>query len=91
MLQRLRLKTMQWFWFTPDRLCDRFGLDRVFATRYDRVWEAFDKVKGVVATVTCGIVGHDPVQDQCGDPEHDFCIFCGKRLPDQAPRRGGAT
>lgn len=37
--------------------------------------------------VTCRIWGHDPQSDQCGNPEHDFCSWCLKWLPNSAPRR----
>jgi len=26
----------------------------------------------------------DPERDQCGRPEHDFCLWCNKRMPGAA-------
>lgn len=30
--------------------------------------------------------GHKPVRDQCGIPEHDFCIWCGDPMPHAADK-----
>lgn len=35
----------------------------------------------------CKVCGHEPIADQCGKPEHDFCAWCRKSMPHQAPRR----
>lgn len=29
---------------------------------------------------------HYPEADQCGIPAHDFCLWCGKSMPNQAKR-----
>lgn len=36
--------------------------------------------------ILCRVTGHDPQQDQCLRPEHDFCIWCNKSMPGKAPR-----
>jgi hypothetical protein len=38
------------------------------------------------ARTCCRIWGHDPIADQCGIPAHDFCGWCQKTMPNQAPR-----
>jgi hypothetical protein len=30
----------------------------------------------------CKVLGHEPTRDQCGLPQHDFCPWCLKSLPD---------
>lgn len=37
--------------------------------------------------VICRAFGHDPAMDQCGRPEHDFCLWCRKLMPGRASRR----
>lgn len=37
-----------------------------------------------VRATFCAAFGHRPEQDQCGKPEHDFCLTCGKGLPGEA-------
>jgi hypothetical protein len=32
----------------------------------------------------CVFLGHEPIPDQCGKPEHDFCAWCMKSLPGRA-------
>jgi hypothetical protein len=41
----------------------------------------------LVSWAGCKMVGHEPIADQCGRPEHDFCAWCRKPTPNRAPRR----
>lgn len=34
----------------------------------------------------CRVLGHTPVQDHCGKPEHDCCAWCDTLTPGEAPR-----
>ena len=34
----------------------------------------------------CLIVGHSPIADQCGIPDHDYCAYCMKVMPGQGAR-----
>jgi len=36
---------------------------------------------GWLARRLCAVLGHEPVPDQCNKPEHDYCVWCGKRMP----------
>ena len=36
--------------------------------------------------VFCKWLGHAPEADQCGRPEHDFCIRCNASTPNRAKR-----
>lgn len=29
----------------------------------------------------CKLLGHVPIPDQCGIPDHDFCAWCQKSMP----------
>lgn len=40
-----------------------------------------------IKALVCGIRGHDVIPDQCGKPEHDYCMTCMARFPGQAPSR----
>lgn len=33
--------------------------------------------------VLCLVFGHTPERDQCNNPEHDYCLWCGKSMPNQ--------
>jgi hypothetical protein len=35
----------------------------------------------------CVTYGHMPVADQCGLPQHDFCMICQELMPGQAQGR----
>lgn len=37
-----------------------------------------------VIWVSCKILGHVPIADQCGNPDHDFCAYCMKSTPGKA-------
>ena len=38
----------------------------------------------------CRLFGHKPIADQCGDPAHDYCVWCSRSTPGAALRDGGA-
>ena len=37
-----------------------------------------------VSRALCAKYGHLPERDHCGLPEHDFCLWCNKRMPGAA-------
>lgn len=37
----------------------------------------------------CHLFGHKPIADQCNKPEHDYCVWCERRMPWAALRDGG--
>jgi hypothetical protein len=47
----------------------------------DWVPEVVDRV---VLRALCAVHGHHPISDQCGIPEHDFCVYCMRSTPNQA-------
>lgn len=46
------------------------------------LWRLNDPIQWVL----CRIQGHQPERDQCGRPEHDYCLWCGKSMPDSWKR-----
>jgi hypothetical protein len=34
----------------------------------------------------CASLGHRSESDMCGNPDHDYCCWCGVRTPGMAPR-----
>lgn len=40
-----------------------------------------------ILKMICRHIGHDIESDQCGKPEHDFCVICQETFPGQAPHR----
>lgn len=75
-MRNARRRFMHWLWANQDRLPDRV-LD----------WRIFDWVATFAAWLGCKLAGHEPTCDQCGRPEHDYCLWCAKSMPNQAPRR----
>ena len=84
--QRIRRRVMHWYWRNVDRLPD-WVLDS----------RLFDISEPVLVRAGCRIAGHEPTRDQCGLPEHDFCLWCDTRMPGEwhpaetAARREGAA
>lgn len=56
--------------------------DEVLALPEDQQ-EAIDAVIERASSDLCEIAGHEPTRDQCGMPEHDFCVWCNKAMPGQ--------
>lgn len=54
----------------------------------DAVWWCADRWEDAVRHGLCAVFGHSPTRDQCGRPEHDFCLWCSKTMPGAAD--GGA-
>lgn len=57
----------------------------VWSPDHEESYDLEDSV--VVARALCAVWGHDPTADQCNRPEHDYCVYCGTRTPNQAPDR----
>lgn len=70
-------------------------LHRVYFFLWDGIYDPFfehdapdwvsDALDSVVVRpskwVLCQIYGHEPERDQCGMPEHDFCLWCNRSMP----------
>lgn len=53
----------------------------------DDTFEWFqDHVETPLRKLLCDTYGHSPTADQCGRPEHDFCVTCETLMPGAAPR-----
>lgn len=44
-------------------------------------WRARFAVEKSGLWILCKIYGHEPERDQCGIPEHDFCGWCNRSMP----------
>lgn len=60
-------------WDDLDKNFEPFGID-----------EFAKEVQEPLLKMLCEHVGHEPVSDQCGKPEHDFCHWCNKLMPGAA-------
>lgn len=38
-----------------------------------------------IQRLLCLVSGHVPIADQCNNPEHDYCAWCQKSMPNGAP------
>ena len=47
----------------------------------DRPW--LYRVEDPLQRLLCVVFGHDPIRDECGLPEHDYCGWCLKPTPNQ--------
>jgi hypothetical protein len=72
------------FWLA-DGQYDRLIIGNALDTHWG--WAMRGQVEKVGLRALCLLFGHDPVADQCGRPEHDHCLYCGKPMPGRA-RRG---
>jgi hypothetical protein len=41
--------------------------------------DLLEEIEAAVYGILCRTYGHDIIDDQCGIPEHRFCIYCGRR------------
>ena len=69
----LRRRAMHWLWRHEDDWPDWLLDNGVFCWATERF-----------AAIGCWFAGHDPVCDQCGRPEHDYCAWCMRLTPGQA-------
>lgn len=44
-------------------------------------WDEIDAAMQAFRPLICLAYGHWPSPDQCGIPEHDFCVVCGVSTP----------
>lgn len=44
-------------------------------------WPSDERVQWLVCHL---LVAHEATEDSCMKPEHDYCLYCGTRLPFQA-------
>lgn len=49
-----------------------------------RIENGAERAEGVGLRLLCIYFGHKPVADQCDKPEHDFCVYCNKLMPNSA-------
>lgn len=53
----------------------------------DRDWPLWAFMPDWVGRLACAVLfSHEAIQDNCGKPDHDFCVWCRKSMPNQAPR-----
>ena len=65
----MRKKIMHWLWRD-----DRGPWAQVLV----------DMAVSPATRICCAIWGHQPERDQCGIPDHDFCLWCLRRMPGAA-------
>lgn len=67
-----------------DGIADRFDPDYEAAEEH---WDWYqENIEKPIAALLCHVYGHEPVQDQCGIPEHDHCVWCMTLMPNAASR-----
>lgn len=42
----------------------------------------YDEIERRVLDALCDAFGHEIIYDQCGIPEHRYCVFCNRRETD---------
>lgn len=80
--------------FLDDTYMDPFwvkGAGPVTPEAGERIDWAGENVCEQAIKIICEEIGHDPHEDQCRKPEHDFCLRCGDLTPGQAPGRKEPT
>ncbi|HEX2550449.1 MAG TPA: hypothetical protein VHK64_02555 [Nocardioidaceae bacterium] len=80
---RLRGGWTDWRWF--DRLYDKHP--KIGTWLCDHVADTIElHAADRVAALVCRRYGHLPEPDQCGMPQHDYCIGCNELTPGMAER-----
>jgi len=49
--------------------------------------ELSDKLEAAVNELLCEHYGHEIIDDQCGRPEHRYCVWCNRRESDLGSTR----
>lgn len=65
--------------YVTDDWYDRLELRGVPDGTWPWVWRA--EVSDAVVWLLCKGLGHLATPDQCGKPEHYFCTYCRKLMP----------
>lgn len=60
-----------WRWFTSDHI-ERIDLDLITDEFYDQLETGYESIMEAL----CSVVGHYVMDDQCGRPEHRYCLYC---------------
>lgn len=71
--KRIRRRLFWWHDRYTDWLCEAAS---------DRVYDWLDL--RWLARLACSALTHEPIHDDCGNPEHDLCAWCQKGMPFQA-------
>lgn len=75
-----------WFWSTDGQYEVTEWLETRLGRGLPKLWEWQEELIGKpISWVGCKVFGHHPISD-CHVPEHDFCAYCRKSMPGQAPR-----
>lgn len=71
------VETQHDWWIERGKVAEAFGSLQIALIETPARW------------LLCRLFGHKPIPDQCGRPEHDFCVWCNHALPGAALRDGG--
>lgn len=73
----VRFRLRRWLFWRYDEFTDRLC---------EKDW-APDWMFGLPQRIFCAVLRqHQPIDDQCGLPDHDFCAWCHTPMPGKAPR-----
>jgi len=71
-----RERLHRWLWWKNDAYED-WLLDRGLSSAwYERLTIEED---GWIQSGLCWLLGHNIIEDHCGKPEHDYCLYCRTR------------
>lgn len=89
-----RQKLRRRIWWHGEQWCDKV-LD--WQTTQPKGWRTSNRLldiltphdsQGWAATWLCrAMLAHYAIEDHCGKPEHDYCLFCRKKIPSAAAER----
>lgn len=64
-----------------DKLIDRAKQKELPKDKDPLPWRIAFALEKSGLWILCKIYGHEPERDQCGIPEHDFCGWCNRPMP----------
>jgi LmbE family N-acetylglucosaminyl deacetylase len=64
-----------------DTMYDRLGLDGMDDVLLD--W-LIEHIEEPVRALICEVQGHTVIDDQCGRPDHRYCVVCLRKTPHEA-------
>lgn len=75
MSNRMRQQRIHWLMEDFTDLVDKL--------KYEPLVEAGYWLSEKLIKVVCLFYGHYIIGDQCGIPEHRYCTYCGKSMPNK--------
>jgi len=67
-----------WRWYAFGEF-EKMDLDAITDEQYDQIESSIEAAMEAL----CDAAGHHYIFDNCGKPEHQFCLYCRNLIPEE--------